>query len=91
MDWAPIQIMKITPFFVKSSIGNLLEVIKYKITGLQHSQLLQKKKLQWSNGGNGEGTDWLATGITYLLPKSGDSKEVCNYQPITCLTTVYKT
>jgi hypothetical protein len=35
--------------------------------------------------------DWLTTGITYLLPKSGDSKEVRNYRPITCLTTMYKT
>jgi hypothetical protein len=24
-------------------------------------------------------SDWLTTGITYLLPKSGDSKEVRNY------------
>ena len=29
--------------------------------------------------------------ITYLLPKSGDSKEVRNYRPITCLTTMFKT
>jgi len=35
--------------------------------------------------------DWLTTGITYLIPKSGDSKEVRNYRPITCLTTMYKT
>jgi len=35
--------------------------------------------------------DWLTTGITYLRPKSGDSKEVSNYRPITCLTTMYKT
>jgi hypothetical protein len=33
----------------------------------------------------------LTTGITYLLPKSGDSKEVRNYQLITCLTSMYKT
>jgi len=26
-----------------------------------------------------------------LIPKSGDSKEVRNYRPITCLTTMYKT
>ena len=26
--------------------------------------------------------DWLTTGVTYLLPKSVDSKEVRNYQPI---------
>jgi hypothetical protein len=35
--------------------------------------------------------DWLTAGVTYLLPKSGDSKEVRNYQPMKCLTTVYKT
>ena len=35
--------------------------------------------------------NWLTTGITYLIPKSGDSKEVRNYRPITCLTTMYKT
>ena len=33
---------------------------------------------------------WLTAGITYLIPKSGDSKEVRNYQPITCVTTMYK-
>ena len=36
-------------------------------------------------------TNWLTTGITYLIPKSSDSKEVRNYRPITCLTTMYKT
>jgi len=35
--------------------------------------------------------DWLTVGITYLIPKSGDSKEVRNYRPITCLTNMYKT
>jgi len=35
--------------------------------------------------------EWLTTGITYLIPKSGDSKEVRNYRPITYLTTMYKT
>ena len=35
--------------------------------------------------------DWLTTGVAYLLPKSGDSKEIRNYQPITCLTAMYKT
>jgi hypothetical protein len=36
-------------------------------------------------------SDWLTTGITYLLPKSGDSKEVRNYEPIMYLTSTYKT
>ena len=35
--------------------------------------------------------DWLTKRITYLIPKSRDSKEVGNYRPITCLTTMYKT
>jgi hypothetical protein len=35
--------------------------------------------------------EWLTTGITYLIPKSGDSKKIKNYRPITCLTTMYKT
>jgi hypothetical protein len=35
--------------------------------------------------------DWLATGITYLLLKSGDSKEVRKCRPILCLTTMFKT
>jgi len=34
--------------------------------------------------------EWLTTGVTYLIPKSGDSKDVRNYRPITCLTTMYK-
>jgi len=33
---------------------------------------------------------WLITAITYLIPKSGDSKVVRNYRPITCLMTMYK-
>jgi len=35
--------------------------------------------------------DWLTTGITYWLLKSGHGREVRNYRPITCLTTMYKT
>jgi hypothetical protein len=34
--------------------------------------------------------DWLTTGITYLLPKSGDTNEPKNYRPITCLSTLYR-
>jgi hypothetical protein len=35
--------------------------------------------------------EWLTTGIMYLLHKSEDTKEPKNYQPITCLLTMYKT
>jgi len=34
---------------------------------------------------------WLIAGINYLILKSGDSKEVRNYRPTTCLTKMYKT
>ena len=34
--------------------------------------------------------DWLTEGITYLLPKSQETKNPKNYRPITCLTTIYK-
>ena len=35
--------------------------------------------------------EWLPTGITYLLPKLGESKEVRNYRPIICITIMHKT
>jgi hypothetical protein len=34
--------------------------------------------------------EFLATRITYLLPKSQDTKDPSNYGPITCLCTIYK-
>jgi hypothetical protein len=34
--------------------------------------------------------EWLTAGITYLLPKSINTKEPKNYWPITCLPTMYK-
>ena len=49
-DWRPIQITEITSYLSKAQIGNLLEMIKYKIPGLQLSQLLtgilQKTSMQ---------------------------------------------
>jgi len=69
-------------------------MIKYKITGLKLSQLLtciSQKNFNAIIEESEKAPDWLTTGITYLIPKSGDSKEVRNYQPITCLMTMYKT
>ncbi len=34
--------------------------------------------------------EWLTRGITYLLPKAGDSSLAKNYRPITCLPVMYK-
>jgi len=69
-------------------------MIKYKITGLKLPQLLKGISQKNFNAIIEEPEkvpDWLTTGITYLIPKSGDSKEVRNNQPITRLTTMYKT
>ena len=33
---------------------------------------------------------WLTEGITYLIPKSGETSNPKNYRPITCLPTMYK-
>ena len=33
---------------------------------------------------------WLTTGITFLLPKDGDTSNPKNFRPITCLPTMYK-
>ena len=66
---------------------------KYKITGLKLSQLLihiLQKNFNAIIEEPEKAPDWLTTGITYLIPKSGDSKEVRNYRPITYIT-MYKT
>ena len=33
---------------------------------------------------------WLTEGLTYLLPKTNDTRNPKNYRPITCLPTMYK-
>ena len=35
--------------------------------------------------------EWLTQGLTFLIPKSNDTRETKNYRPITCLPTMYKT
>ena len=34
--------------------------------------------------------EWLTQGLTYLLPKTEETKNPKNYRPITCLPTMYK-
>ena len=68
-------------------------MIKYKITGFKLSQLLTailKKKINTIREEPEKANDCLKTGISYLIQKSGDSKEVRNCRPITCLKTMYK-
>jgi len=61
-------------------------MIKYKITGLKLSQLLtgiSQKNFNAIMEEAEKAPNWLTTGITYLIPKSGYSKEVRNRRPIT--------
>ena len=50
VDWRPIQILEIALYLLKAHNWNLLEMIKYKITGLRLFQLLtgilQKTSMQ---------------------------------------------
>jgi hypothetical protein len=85
MDWRPIQITGITFYFSELTIGNTLALIKYKNSGLKFSQLLTgiSKNFNAVTEEPEKTPDWLTTGITYLIPKSGDSKDVRNCRPIT--------
>ena len=86
------RLWKSLHFCQKLTTGNL-EIIKYKITGLKHSQLptgiLQKKNIMpyWT----GEFT-WPANQKNNLLATKirRDSKAVRNYWPVMCLTTCTK-
>ena len=53
VEWMSLQITEIIHICLKLTIGNLLEIIKYKITGFKLSKLLtfilQKKKIQCNN------------------------------------------
>ena len=65
-----------------------------KIPGLKLSQLLtgiMQKNFNSIIEETEKTPDWLTTRITYLMPKSEDSKEVRNYLPITCSTNMHKT
>ena len=34
--------------------------------------------------------EWLTSGITFLIPKNGNTENPKNYRPVTCLPTIYK-
>jgi len=94
MDWRPIQIMEINSYLSKAynckSPGNdQIQHYWLKAFPVTHRHITENFNALIEELENVP--DWLTTGITYLIPKSGDSKEVRNYQPITCLMTMYKT
>jgi len=94
MDWRPIQITEITSYLSKAhnwkSLGNdQIQNSWLKAFPATHRHIT--KNFNAITEELEKAPDWLTTGITYLIPKSGDNKEDRNYRPITCLTTMHKT
>jgi len=94
MDWRPIQITEITSYLLKAynwkSPGHD-QIQNYWLKAFPATHRHITKNFNAIIEEPEKAPEWLTTGITYLIPKSGDSKEVRNYLPITCLTTMYKT
>jgi len=94
MGWMPIQITEITSYLSKaqnwqSPGSDQIQNYWLKVFPTTHRYIT--KNFNAIIEEMEKAPDWLTTGITYLIPKSGNSKEVRNYRPITCLTTTYKT
>jgi len=34
--------------------------------------------------------EWLTAGVTFFIPKKGNTENPKNYRPVTCLSTIYK-
>jgi hypothetical protein len=93
MDWRPIQISEIALYLLKAynwkSPGNdQIQNYWLKVFPATHRQIT--KNFNAIIEEPEKAPDWLTTGVTYFIPKSGDNKEVRNYRPITFLTTMYK-
>jgi len=94
MDWMPIQITEITSYLSKAhnwkSPGSD-QIQNYCLKAFLATHRHITKNFNAIIEEPEKALDWLTTGINYLIPKSGDSKEVRNNRPITCLTVMYKT
>jgi hypothetical protein len=94
MEWVPIRTMELTSFLSKAhnwkSPGSD-QIQNYWLKAFPAAHRHITKNFNTIMEETEKIPVWLTTGITYLLPKSGHSKAVRNYRPITCLTTMYKT
>jgi len=91
MDWRPIQITEITSYLSKvhnwKFPGND-QIQNYWLKAFPATHRHITKNFNAKIKEPEKASDWLTIGIIYSIPKSGDSKEVRNYRPITCLTTM---
>jgi hypothetical protein len=90
MNWMPIKTTETTSFLSKLTTGSLLEA-NYWLRAFPATHSYITKFINTIIEEPNKIPDWLTTGITYLLPKSEDTKEPKNYRPITGLSTMYKT
>jgi hypothetical protein len=90
MTWRPIQNTEITLYLSKAhnwkSPGND-QIQNYCLQASPATHRHITKNFNAIIEEPEKTRDWLTTRV----PKSGDSKEVRNYRPVTCLTTTYKT
>jgi len=87
----PIQITEITSYLSIAHNWKSPGNDQIKITGLKIFQLLtaiSQKNINLIIEELEKAPAWLTKGVTYLITKSGDSKEVRNYWPVTFLTTM---
>ena len=89
MDWMPIQITQINSYFFKAhnwkSPGND-QIQNYWLKAFPATHRLITKIFNVIIEETEKTPDWLTTGISYLVPKSGYIKDVKIYLHITCLT-----
>ena len=94
MDWMPVQIMEITSYLSKAhnlkSPGND-QIQNYWLKAFPATHRHITKYFNAIIEEPEKAPDWLTAGITYVIPKSGDSKEVRNYslQKTAILRTSY--
>jgi len=94
MGWIPIQITEITSYLFKAhnwkSPGND-QIQNYWLKAFPPTHRLITKSFNPLIQEPEKVPEWLTTGTTYKIPKSGDTKEVRNYRTITCLRSMYET
>jgi len=81
MDWRPIQISEIALYLLKAhnwkSPGND-QIQNYWLKAFAATHRNITKNFNAIIEEPETAPDWLTTGVTYLIPKSGDRKEVRN-------------
>jgi hypothetical protein len=93
MNWMPIRTMETMSYLSKvhnSKSPGGDQIPNYWLKALPDTHSYITKIINSIVEEPRQMPEWMTTEITYLLPKSEHTKEPKNYQPITCLLTMYK-